>query len=137
MREFVLTVNGKDVEVTLLSREGSALSFQIHGKEYAVTVAGARPKLESKSYSDASIALPQPMRSAATSLNELLAPMPGIIVSLAVKIGDTVNAGQAIVVMEAMKMENNLAAPRTGTIKTIHVKVGQEVENRQRLITIE
>ena len=57
----------------------------------------------------------------------LLSPMPGLLVSLAVKEGDTVNAGEELAVLEAMKMENTLLAERDGVVTTIHYKPGDNL----------
>ena len=67
---------------------------------------------------------------------EIRSPMPGIIVNLLVKVGDIVTAGQTVVVMEAMKMENNIPSTGAGTVSAVHVTKGQEVENSALLITI-
>ena len=67
----------------------------------------------------------------------ILAPMPGLIVRVNVKVGDTVEAGQGIVVMEAMKMENELRASAPGTVKLIHAVVGSAVEKGTVLIEME
>jgi pyruvate carboxylase subunit B len=63
--------------------------------------------------------------------------MPGIVLSIAVKEGDQVNAGDAILVLEAMKMENEIHAPLTGTVKKIHVSEGAEVRAGSELIEFE
>jgi biotin carboxyl carrier protein len=65
------------------------------------------------------------------------APMPGKIVRLLVKAGDAVSARQALVVVEAMKMENELRAGRAGTIAEIHVREGASVEAGALLIVIQ
>jgi propionyl-CoA carboxylase alpha chain len=57
----------------------------------------------------------------------LLCPMPGVITGVAVKEGETVEAGQALATVEAMKMENILKAERRGTVKKIVVKPGQSL----------
>lgn len=67
----------------------------------------------------------------------VVAPMPGIILNVLVKEGDQVNAGDAILVLEAMKMENEIHAPRAGTVKKIHVKEGSEVRAGSELIELE
>lgn len=64
----------------------------------------------------------------------LLAPMPGLIVRVTVQEGDAVDAGQGIVVMEAMKMENELRAASAGTVKTIHILPGMAVEKGALLV---
>ncbi|MEK6249611.1 MAG: biotin/lipoyl-binding protein, partial [Planctomycetales bacterium] len=56
--------------------------------------------------------------------NFLLSPMPGLLVSLAVKEGDVINAGQELAVLEAMKMENTLLAERDGVVARIHYEPG-------------
>jgi pyruvate carboxylase subunit B len=67
----------------------------------------------------------------------LVAPMPGLIVRVAVSEGEVVQAGQGLVVMEAMKMENELRAPGAGTVKRIAVAVGVAVEKGAVLIELE
>lgn len=66
---------------------------------------------------------------------ELRAPMPGRIVRVLVKKGDSVEGGQPLVVMEAMKMENELRAAAAATIADVHVSEGASVEARAMLIT--
>ena len=66
---------------------------------------------------------------------EVKSPMPGKVVAVLVKPGDTVAAGQGLIVVEAMKMENELRAPKAGTIATIHVQPGETVVARAVLIS--
>ena len=67
----------------------------------------------------------------------LMAPMPGLIVRVSVKEGDAVRAGQGLVVMEAMKMENELRAPANGTVKRVAVTPGSAVEKGALLLEME
>ena len=67
----------------------------------------------------------------------LRAPMPGLIVQLRVKVGDTIAAGDGLVVMEAMKMENELRAQAAGTVRAVHVSVGAAVEKGALLVELE
>ena len=73
-------------------------------------------------------------RAEARGPQEIVAPMPGKVVSFAVKVGDKVKAGQSLAVMEAMKMENILKSPGEGVIKNLKVKKGDNVEKGQVLI---
>jgi pyruvate carboxylase subunit B len=66
----------------------------------------------------------------------MLAPMPGTVVNVLVDEGETVAKGQALFVIEAMKMQNELAAPVAGTIQGLEVQAGQAVEARARLCEI-
>ena len=64
------------------------------------------------------------------------APMPGRIIRVLVAAGESVKAGQGVVVVEAMKMENELPAPRDGVVSEIHVAEGQAVESQDPLLLI-
>jgi len=66
----------------------------------------------------------------------LASPMPGKIVKLLVKVGDQVQEGQTLLVMEAMKMQNELKTNTTGTVATVHVQEGATVETGAALITV-
>jgi propionyl-CoA carboxylase alpha chain len=57
----------------------------------------------------------------------LICPMPGLLVSLAVGVGDKVEIGQPLAVVEAMKMENNLRAGKAGVVKAVNAKVGDSL----------
>lgn len=67
----------------------------------------------------------------------LVAPMPGMIVRVAVQVGDTVVPGQGLVVMEAMKMENELRATSAGTVKAVLAQAGTAVEKGTILLELE
>ena len=69
--------------------------------------------------------------------NVVTAPMPGVILAVKVKEGDTVKMGDVVVVLEAMKMENEISARKGGTIKEIKVKKGQSVSSGEILVEIE
>ncbi|MFN0191093.1 MAG: biotin carboxylase N-terminal domain-containing protein [Aestuariivirga sp.] len=75
----------------------------------------------------AELAALMPKKKAADTSKQLLCPMPGMITSISVKEGDTVEAGQAVAVVEAMKMENVLRAERKAVVKRIAAKVGESL----------
>ena len=75
-------------------------------------------------------------RPKATTDNDVTTPMPGRIVSITVAIGDTVEAGQTVLTVEAMKMENPVHAPVAGTVKAIHVAEGDNVNPDECLMEI-
>lgn len=68
---------------------------------------------------------------------ELKAPMPGLVLNIAVKEGDTIAKGDALIVLEAMKMENIIKSPTEGVIKKIHAIKGNAVEKNQLLISFQ
>jgi biotin carboxyl carrier protein len=72
--------------------------------------------------------------ASAGKVNNIKAPMPGLIINLKVAEGDTVKAGDQLLILEAMKMENILKSPGDGVVKKIKVKKGDSVEKNQVLI---
>jgi biotin carboxyl carrier protein len=71
------------------------------------------------------------------SSGAVLSPMPGKIMSVKVKVGDTVNANQVVCVLEAMKMENEVQTEVAGKVKEVKVKAGEMVEGGQTLVVVE
>lgn len=67
----------------------------------------------------------------------LVAPMPGMIVRVHVREGDRVEAGQGLIAMEAMKMENELRSPSIGVVRRVHVEQGQAVDKGAMLVELE
>jgi pyruvate carboxylase subunit B len=67
----------------------------------------------------------------------IVAPMPGLIVRVNVGVGDTVEAGQGVIVMEAMKMENELRATGAGRVRSVEVEPGTAVEKGALLVALE
>lgn len=74
--------------------------------------------------------------AAAASGKPVIAPLPGTINEIKVKVGDKVNAGDTVVVLEAMKMQNNIDAETSGTIASINVNKGDAVMEGDTLVTI-
>jgi biotin carboxyl carrier protein len=62
--------------------------------------------------------------------------MPGLIVEVPVEAGQDVEAGETLVILESMKMQNELKAPRAGKVHAVHVKAGENVEQNKTLVTI-
>jgi len=98
----------------------------VNGAAVPVTIVDARERLVRR-------------RSAATAEagpRSIVAPMPGRIVKVLVREGDTVAAQQGLVVVEAMKMENELRAPRAGRVSAVAVVEGMSVEANTVLVTL-
>jgi acetyl/propionyl-CoA carboxylase alpha subunit len=76
-------------------------------------------------------------RSAGHARRELKAPMPGLVVKVIPRPGDTIEPGQPLAVLQAMKMENELSLPRGGTVTAVYVRAGQAVEQGQVLLVVE
>lgn len=72
--------------------------------------------------------------AAANKVNNIKAPMPGLIVGISLEPGDVVSKGDTVLILEAMKMENVIKAPGDGTVRTIKVQKGDRVEKGQVLV---
>ena len=70
-------------------------------------------------------------------VSEIMAPMPGLILEISIKVGDEVKENDPLLILEAMKMENMIGSPREGIIKSIAVKKGDAVDKNQLLIAFE
>jgi len=77
------------------------------------------------------------LSSGSHSVKEINSPMPGLVVDVFAGIGQSVNEGDKLLSLEAMKMENIIKSPGNGVIKEIHISKGQAVEKNQKLIEFE
>ena len=130
-RRYQIVVNGRNYNVDNAVKIGTQVSFSIDGEAFRVSVGAQR---------DGAIndhRVQQTASSSAANSDQIVSPMPGIVVSVAVKTGDTVTRGQTVCVIEAMKMENNITSPRDGIVNLVDIAIGQEVGNRQVLVRLE
>ena len=114
------------------------MSFSIDGQNYDVEVSAV---IADRAQTSSTAPVPTARRAAkpapsAAVPGDVRSPMPGIIVNVLVKVGDAVIAGQTVVVMEAMKMENNIPSASAGVVSAVHVQKGQEIQNNGLLISI-
>lgn len=135
---ITLDVSGKPymVELQMFSRN-TPFSVKVNGKPYRVQCETAGRKI-SRNLEPALPKLPR------TSVGNFIvdkgvvaAALPGKVVSLKVKVGDSVGVGDALCVLEAMKMENEVIAPVTGVVKEIMVSEGTIVNKGQTLVLID
>jgi biotin carboxyl carrier protein len=125
-----------------------------YGKEYTVEVveqaSGARVVVDGCSFEVEAVApgpVPRPavaspartasVRKAAPGRGAVVAPIPGVITEVCVTEGEEVRAGQTVVKLEAMKMENDITALVAGVVKKIAVDKGTEVSDGQLLVLVE
>jgi len=123
MTSYTITVNGKSYEVTVQKKkESSTTSVSIP----TPVGAGKNPVVPA-------------VKSSSTVGDEgekILAPMPGRIIEIKVGVGDSVERGQELLIMEAMKMNNPILAVNGGVISKLFVKVNDPVQSGQSLISI-
>lgn len=121
-----LLMNNRSVSAVVEERSDH-WEVLIHGELYTVRVQDERAyRLER-------------MRSSGLTVNGdavVISPMPGIIVAVPVAVGDVVNRGDKVIILESMKMENELRAPVDGVVTYVNVAAGASVEKDQQLIGI-
>ena len=98
----------------------------VNGEETRFAIHKSRPRIGDKKSS-----------AAAAKGAKIKPPMPGRIVSVDVKVGDSVKKGQGLLVLEAMKMQNEITAPAEGLVKAVNVKPGQTVDQNLVMVEIE
>ena len=126
MKRYTITVNGTPYDVTV-EENGSAASAPVAAP--AATAAPA-PK-PAASAPSAPVAAP-----AAAGSVKVESPMPGTILDVKTSVGASVNEGDVLCILEAMKMENDIVAPSAGTVASINVNKGDSVDAGQVLVTL-
>lgn len=127
---FHIIQNNKSYNVDIIKAdlEAKTLSIRVNGNRYEVSVKDRFDLLLEKMGMD---------DLAADKVEDIKAPMPGLVLDIPVTAGQAVTKGQAVIVLEAMKMENVLKSPCDGTIKAIKVEKGKPVEKGQVLVVFE
>lgn len=147
MKEYKYKINGNKFNVEIGDIEGDSATVMVNGTAYKVeldesqrakAVTLPQPKKAAKAPSTESgekvIAKPAAAASKATAVKS---PLPGTIMSINVNVGDTVNSGDTVAVLEAMKMENDVHAEVSGVVKKILVGVGDSVLEGNDLMILE
>ena len=127
---FHIIMNNKGYSAVLVSHnpEEKTMTINVNGNDYEIAV---KDKYD--------ILLQQMGISAksSTTVNNIKAPMPGLIVNILAPEGTEVKKGDGLLILEAMKMENAIKSPRDGKIKKVHVQLRQAVEKNQVLLDFE
>ena len=110
------------------------IKFDLAEKSFLVSVNGNKYQLQIKDKFDELLKSLGLDNLNASKVNEIKAPMPGLVIDVRVSEGDSVKKGDPILVLEAMKMENIIKSPTDGIIKKINVKKGLAVEKNQVMI---
>lgn len=122
MKNFTVTVNGVPYAVSVeeTGAAAPAVAAPAAAPVAAPTAAPAAPEAS----------------AAAGEGDKVTSPMPGTVMDVKVKVGDTVAEAQVLLVLEAMKMENDIVAPHAGKITSVMVKKGDTVDTQDLLVTI-
>jgi biotin carboxyl carrier protein len=142
MKDYKFTINGNVYNVSINSIEENIANVEVNGTPYKVELdkpakKQVRPLTRPQKAPTTPAGEPVVSRpAAAADPGAIKSPLPGVIVSVDVKVGDTVKRGQKIAVLEAMKMENNILADRDGQVTAISVNKGDSVLEGAPLVTI-
>ncbi|MDS4013536.1 MAG: biotin/lipoyl-containing protein [Candidatus Accumulibacter sp.] len=130
-RHFKVTVNGREYEVSVLELG----TGQTQSVAAAAPVAGT---LATAANTTTSAAVPAaaPAAAAPAGANDVVAAMGGVVVEVNVKVGQTVAAGDQLLVLEAMKMKTPITSARAGQVTKVLVAAGDAVDGGQPLVTI-
>lgn len=142
MKKFSFKIKGRQYDVDVQEYEDNIAKIEVNGTVYEIEVEGnkkvvsktptlVRKRVETKP-GDAKI-----KSTSGGGKNTIKAPLPGNIIKINVKVGDTVKAGDTIMVMEAMKMENNIQADANGVVSNIKVATGDAVMQDDVLVEME
>lgn len=135
MKKFNIKVNGISYEVEVEEiQEAAAAAPQAAAPKAAPKVAA--PKVEAPKKEKAGKSKAKEAVAAGAGEHSIDAPMPGKIVKVVVEEGQTVKAGDVLLVLEAMKMQNEITADADGTIKAVNVEAGQNVKVKESLVII-
>lgn len=148
MKQYKFKINGNDYNVAINSTNGNLADVTVNGVSYQVEMENSMPAAPAaapvQAAPQASAPAPQPAAAAAPAPADkpagegkaVTSPLPGVIIEVSVKEGDTVAAGQKVAVLEAMKMENEIQAEKAGVVTKIHVSKGDSVLEGASIVTI-
>jgi biotin carboxyl carrier protein len=139
-------LDGRDFPVDVVSPQPGVLSLLIDGRSYHVKKevgANEAGVVVGHERFNAVVRDPRSLRgrreaaSGAQGARKIIAPMPGKVVRILAPVGTEVESGQAVMVIEAMKMQNELKSPKKGRVRKLTVKEGDAVESGQNLGEVE
>jgi glutaconyl-CoA/methylmalonyl-CoA decarboxylase subunit gamma len=142
MKEYRYKINGNLYKVTVGDIEDNNVRVEVNGTPYTVELEKQnkpkiKPVVRTASTTPAAPAAAVTRPASVGSKSGIKSPLPGVILEIKVKEGDTVKRGQTLLVLEAMKMENDIKADRDGKVTAIKVSKGESILEGTDLIIIE
>ena len=146
MKSYKFRINGNEYNVDINSVEGNIADVTVNGASYQVEMENAPAPVQKPAQAPAAAVASTGSATTTTSAPKAAAPagagkpvtspLPGVIIEVSVKEGQTVKAGQKVAVLEAMKMENEIQAPTDGTVTAILVNKGDSVLEGAEIVKI-
>lgn len=139
MKNFKFRIHDNNYNVKIRSNENNVIDLEVNGTFYSVKMKQEIKKSKTPTLVRSASKRPtEPLKiNPSSSKTKIVAPIPGVILSIDVKVGDTIKVGDRMLVLEAMKMENSIVSEKAGLITEIHIQTGQQVLQNQILIELE
>ncbi len=140
MKTYIMKINGEKYDARIKKYKSNQVIVEVNGIDYEIEL----EKTDRRKTEIVRSEKTQPMlnvvktssKPIATSDGSILAPIPGLVLRILVKEGNSVKTGDTVLILEAMKMESEIASTATGIIKTINVKEGASVQEGEILIEV-
>jgi biotin carboxyl carrier protein len=143
MKKFKFKIHGNNYDVDIKKHDGNKITLEINGSMFDVELEREIVTKKTPMLIQAAVAPPTRKESkiqktfVKTANLAIKSPLPGVILSVFVKVGDSVKIGDKVMVLEAMKMENSILAEKDGIVSAVHVKVGDSCMQNDVLMEIE
>ena len=139
MKNFKFKIHDNNYNVKIVSHEENVIKLEVNGTSYSVKMKEEVKKVKTPTLVRAASKRPsEPLKvNPSSSKTKIVAPIPGVILSIDVKVGDTIKVGDRMLVLEAMKMENNIVSEKAGVITAIHISSGQQVLQNEIMLELE
>lgn len=126
--KFHVLQDNKSYEAAVVDIDGKTVKVEVNGTVYTTIIEDEHDLLVKKLGLSATVS---------QKVNSIKAPMPGLVLSVEVKKGDTISKGDTLLILEAMKMENVIKSVGEGTVKKVHVSKGMAVDKGLLMIELD
>jgi biotin carboxyl carrier protein len=133
--KYIVKVANQSYEVEIVDLHARPIIAHVDDQEFEVSPEdGGKLAIQKENNKTRTLELPKYSSSPDITTSELTAPLPGTVIEIFVKAGEYIEAGQIILVIEAMKMKNSIRSTRAGKITEVLVNAGQTVAHKQTLV---
>ncbi|GHV67264.1 acetyl-CoA carboxylase biotin carboxyl carrier protein subunit [Bacteroidia bacterium] len=144
MKQYKFKINGQTYGIQIDTFDGNHATLTVNGSPYEVEILGEELRTKTPVLSRKPVVnkpgegdIKKTVSAGGGALSRVASPLPGTIKKINVSVGDSVKAGDTVLIMEAMKMDNNINTDKSGTIKSIKVKEGDSVLQGDVLFEVE
>lgn len=140
MKKYKLVINDKEYNTRIVDYSGHRVIVKVNGSDYEVNVTPEERTVtkivRSKKKEPDLDFVNKPAKKVAAAPGTVTSPIPGLVISVNVAVGDTVQKGDTVIILEAMKMESEIESTASGTVKKILVKEQQTLQEGDAIIEV-